>query len=247
MTSKQFFLDRIDPAVPRAWLEGAEHHHLARVARIKAGEEIWIFDREGNRYLAEVEVIEKARTGLRLVGPAETLSVGVEITLGQALIKPANMDLVVLKAAELGVKALVPLVTARSLHGLAGDGGRKLERWRKISLEAAKQSRRSVVTTIEPLTPVEDFVRRATGARRLYLSESGGMPLGGILAGPGRSAVAGPPAVALLTGPEGGWTEDEETMLAEAGLEAVSLGRTVLRAETATIVAVGMISHFWGG
>ncbi len=246
MTSKQFFLERIDPAAPRAWLEGGEHHHLARVARIKAGEEIWIFDREGKRYLAEVEVIEKDRTRLRLVGPAEAPSAGVEITLGQALIKPANMDLVVLKAAELGVKTLVPLTTARSLHGFAGDGGRKTERWRKIALEAAKQSRRSVVTEIEAVTPVEDLAGRATGARRLYLSESGGEPLGGILTGPGKAA-GGPSAVVLLTGPEGGWTGDEETMFAKAGLEAVSLGRTVLRAETATIVAVGMIGHFWGG
>ncbi len=71
MTSKQFFLERIDPAASRAWLEGAEHHHLARVARIKAGERIWVFDREGKRYLAEVEVIGKDRTCVRLVGPAD--------------------------------------------------------------------------------------------------------------------------------------------------------------------------------
>lgn len=246
MTSKQFFLERIDPAAPRAWIEGAEHHHLARVARVKAGEEIWIFDREGKRYLAEVEVIEKDRTGLRLLGPAETPGAGVEITLGQALIKPANMDLVVLKAAELGVKAVVPLVTARSLQSLPGAGEKKIERWRKIALEAAKQSRRSAVTSIEPVTPVGGFVGRSSGARRLFLSESGGRPLGEILTGPGKAAAV-PAAVVLLTGPEGGWTEEEELMFANAGLGAVSLGRTVLRAETATIVAVGMIAHFWGG
>lgn len=246
MTSKQFFLERIDTAASRVWLEGAEHHHLARVARIKAGEEIWIFDREGKRYLAEVEIIERDRTRLRLLGPAEAPGAGVAITLGQALIKTANMDLVVLKAAELGVKAIVPLITARSFHGLPGDGGKKIERWRKIALEAAKQSRRSAVTSIEPITPVEVFVGRGFDARRLYLSEGGGRPLGEILTGPGK-AIAGPPTAVLLTGPEGGWTEAEEPMLADAGFEAVSLGRTVLRAETATIVAIGMISHFWGG
>ena len=245
MTSKQFFLERIDPAAPKAWLEGAEHHHLARVARIKAGEEVWIFDRQGNRYLAEVETVGKDRSRLRLVGPAAAADPAVEITLGQALIKPGNMDLIVQKAAELGVTVLVPLVTIRSLHGQAGDGRKKVERWRKIALEAAKQSRRSAATAIEPFTPVEDFADRETGARRLYLSESGGKPLREVLAGPGRPSV-GPPAVALLTGPEGGWAAGEEEMLKGAGFEAVSLGRAVLRAETATIVAVGMISHFWG-
>jgi 16S rRNA (uracil1498-N3)-methyltransferase len=245
LTSKQFFLERIDPAVPRAWLEGAEHHHLARVARIKAGEEVWVFDLKGNRYLAEVEAVGKDRSRLRLVGPAAAVDPGVEIILGQTLIKPGNMDLVVQKAAELGVTVLVPLVTARSLHGQAGDGGKKVERWRKVALEAAKQSRRSAATVIEPFTSVEDFAGRGTGARRLYLSESGGKPLREVLTGPGGSS-AGPPAVVLLTGPEGGWTAGEEKMLKDAGFEAVSLGRTVLRAETATIVAVGMISHFWG-
>ena len=246
MTSKQFFLERIDPAAPQAWLEGAENHHLARVARIKAGEEIWIFDRQGNRYRAEVEAVGKDRSRLRLVGPAAAADPGVEITLGQALIKPGNMDLVVQKAAELGVTVLVPLVTARSLHGQVGDVGKKVERWRKIALEAAKQSRRSAATAIEPFMPVEDFVRRGTDARKLYLSESGGKLLREVLTGSG-----GPPAcpssVVLLAGPEGGWTEAEGTMLKNTDFEAVSLGKTVLRAETATIAAVGMISHFWGG
>ncbi len=242
MTSKQFFLERIDPAVPRAWLEGAEHHHLARVARIRPGEEIWIFDRQGNRYLAEVEAVGKDRSRLRIVGPAAAQDPGVPLTLGQALIKPANMDLIVRKAAELGVSVLVPLITARSLKGLDGEaGGKKIERWKKIALEAAKQSRRPAPASIAPFTPLGDLVARGTDGRRLYLSESGGKPLREVLSGSGGTSAI------LLTGPEGGWTEAEETTLKEGDFEAVSLGRTVLRAETATIVAVGMIAHFWGG
>lgn len=246
LTSKQFFLERIDPAAARAWLDGAEHHHLARVARIKPGEEIWVFDRLGNRYLAEVESVGKDRSRLRLVGPAAAEDAGAPLTLGQAIIKPANMDLVVRKAAELGVAVFVPLLTARSLQSPAGSAGKKAERWGKIALEAAKQSRRRAATSIGPFTPLEDFVGRATDGRRLYLSESGGTPLGEVLAGPG-GPPARPASAALLTGPEGGWTEAEEACLKEGGFEAVSLGRTVLRAETATIVAVGMIAHFWGG
>ncbi len=143
-------------------------------------------------------------------------------------------------------RSLVPVLTARSLQGLAGDGGKKVERWRKIALEAAKQSRRPAVTSIGPFTPLGDFAGREAEGRRLYLSESGGMLLREVLAGAGRP-FAGPPSAVLLTGPEGGWTDDEETRLKGGGFEAVSLGRTVLRAETATIVAVGMIAHFWGG
>jgi 16S rRNA (uracil1498-N3)-methyltransferase len=246
LTSKQFFLERIDPATARAWLEGAEHHHLARVARIRPGEEIWVFDRSGNRYRAEVEAVGKDRSRLRLLGPAAPQDPGVPLTLGQAIIKPANMDLVVRKAAELGVAVFVPLLTARSLQGLAGNGGNKPERWRKIALEAAKQSRRPVATSIGPFTPLGDLITREAEGRKLYLSESGGRPLREVLSGPGGPS-AGPPSAVLLTGPEGGWTEAEETCLKEGGFEAVSLGRTVLRAETATIVAVGMIAHFWGG
>jgi 16S rRNA (uracil1498-N3)-methyltransferase len=143
------------------------------------------------------------------------------------------------------VTVLVPLVTARSLHGQAGDGRKKVERWRKIALEAAKQSRRPAATAIEPFTPADALAGRRTGARRLYLSERGGKPLREVLTLSGGHS-ARPSSVVLLTGPEGGWTEAEETMLQNAKFEAVSLGKTVLRAETATIAAVGMISHFWG-
>jgi len=246
LTSKQFFIERIDPSGPRVWLEGAEHHHLARVARIRPGREIWIFDRSGARYLAEVESVGKDRSRLRILGPSAAEERGVALTLGQALIKPANMDLVVHKAAELGVRLFVPVISDRSQGGLAESGAKKIERWNKIALEAAKQSRRGAPTTIGPLTPLRDFASGRTEGRRLYLSENGGRLLGEVLSSPAGSD-PGPASAALLTGPEGGWADSEEACLKDAGFTAVSLGRTVLKAETATIVAVGMIAHFWGG
>ena len=240
MTSKQFFLERIETGAARVWLEGPENHHLARVARIRAGESVWLFDGDGRRFQAEVEEVGRDRSRLRLVGPAEEPPPGLGIVLGQAVIKPANMDLVVRKAVELGATTIVPLVTARSLPGPPGDRGSKVERWRKIALEAAKQSRRAAPPAIEPPRTLDELVARYRAGRRLRLSECGGVPLRDVVSGPGR-----PEAVVLLTGPEGGWTEREEKALEAAGFEAVSLGRTILRAETATIAALGMIAHFW--
>lgn len=240
LTSQQFFLERIEAGAERIWLEGPENHHLARVARIRAGESVWLFDRSGRRFPAEVEEVGRDRSRLRLVGPAEERTPGLGIVLGQAVIKPANMDLVVRKAVELGATTIVPVVTARSLPGPPSERGRKVERWRKIALEAAKQSLRAAPPAVEPPTALNELVARYRTGRRLRLSEGGGVPLRNILAGPGR-----PEAAVLLTGPEGGWTEGEEKALEAAGFEAVSLGRTILRAETATIAALGMIAHFW--
>jgi len=240
LTSKQFFVERIGAGVASVWLEGPENHHLARVARIRAGDEVWLFDKSGRRFRAEVEEVGRDRSRLRLVGPAEEATTGLVLVLGMAVIKPANMDLVIRKATELGATTLVPVVTARSLPGPSGAGGGKVERWRKIALEAAKQSRRTAPAEVETPAALAAFLARDAAGRRLYLSENGGTPLRVILAEPER-----PGAAALLVGPEGGWTEEEERTLAAAGYEAVSLGRTVLRAETAALAALALIAHFW--
>lgn len=244
MTSNQFFIERIDPRAGTVYLEGDEHHHLARVVRIKTGDTVWVFDAGGARYLAEVTDVGRVRTRLRLIRRAENESAGPGIVLAQALIKPKNMDLIVQKAVELGVAAVVPLISSRSVAGREKGETAKTERWRKIALEAAKQSGRSTIPRIESARGLRAFVREETTSRKLFLSERGGAGLGGVLTG-AVEACAVPRSVIVSTGPEGGWAPEEEDDFREHGFEPVSLGRTILRAETAAIAAVAMIGHFW--
>ncbi len=245
MTSRQFYGGRIlDPSASSIVLEGKEHHHLARVARIRTGDEVWLFDDDGRRILARVESVEKMFTRLCPIRKAEEESPRLRITLGQAVIKPKNMDLIVQKATELGISAFVPLVTSRSLQGRAESGEGRIERWRKIARESAKQSERSAAPVIESLQPLAEFLGKNMRGRKLFLSEGGGRLLRDVLIS-GLDQSLFPEDVVLLTGPEGGWAAEETEALESAGIQPVSLGRTIVRAETAALCAVGMISHFW--
>lgn len=246
MTSNQFFSGRIDPDAFQAFLEGDEHHHLARVARIRAGDQVWIFDSRGKRFLTEVEEVGKDRTRLRIIRAAEGGEADLRIVLGQACAKPKAMDFIVQKATELGVSMIVPLRTARSLPLGESGGGKKLERWRRIALEAAKQSCRPAVPEIEPFLALAVFAGLDLPGEKIFLSENGGVLLREILMD-GLKRIPRPDRVTLLTGPEGGWAPDEEKTLAGLGFHPVSLGRTIVRAETAAVCGVGMISHFWNG
>jgi 16S rRNA (uracil1498-N3)-methyltransferase len=130
---------------------------------------------------------------------------------------------------------------------LVGKETPKLERWRKIAREAAKQSRRSDIPSFQPPQPLSSFLGARDEPKRFILCESGGALLRDILvAGLSPAEEEKPPAVAVLVGPEGGWTSEEEEQAVEGGFEAVSLGGRILRSETAAIAVSAAISIFWG-
>ena len=245
MTSRQFFATRINAAAGTAFLEGEEHHHLARVARVKAGQEVWLMDGRGGRFLSRVESVGKDRTQLLILRPAEDGAPRTSITLGQALLNAKKMEFVIQKAAELGAAAVVPVVTERSWREKEEKAGRRGERWSRIAREAAKQSGRGDVPEVAGTARrLADFVRDRAAARRLFLSEHGGRLLREVLAGSAGPSVP-PDSVVIMVGPEGGWTAAEEETLKGAGFEAVSLGEAVVRTETAALAATALVAHFW--
>jgi 16S rRNA (uracil1498-N3)-methyltransferase len=244
LTSNQFYAVEIDQKGSTAFVGGDEHHHLARVARIRIGDEVWIFDDKRNRFLARVESVGKDRTRLSLIEAAGAEVPRVAINLGQALIKPKNMDIIVQKTTEIGIVSIIPLISVRSRPAREGEWEKKAERWRKIAREAAKQSRQPATPLIEALQPLDGFAGREFPAKKFFLSENGGTLLREVIT-EGLKNGPLPGAVLLVTGPEGGWTRGEEEAFLNRTFERVSLGRTILRAETAAILSVGMISHFW--
>ena len=232
-------------------LRGAEHHHLARVLRLVAGDAMAVFDGAGTGYRGTVERIDREETRVRL-GSRDDRKVEprLHVTLAQAIPRnPDRMDLLVQKTTEIGVSRIAPIVASRSVARPTGATGR-LERWRRIAEDAARQSGRLSVPEVSEPATWEDFANRSgwsaterdttsalppQGELRLVLSteDPRAEPLGGL--GPD-----GPPRAVLAIGPEGGWSPQDLALAAAAGYRSIHLGPRVLRTETAGIVAVGL-------
>jgi 16S rRNA (uracil1498-N3)-methyltransferase len=229
-----------------------ESHHLIRVLRMRPGDEAFVFDGEGQEFRCKVITTNGNRARLEII---EALTNSVEsplrITLAQALAKAEKFDLIVQKATELGASRIVPLASDRADVKLSAESTqRRLQRWRRISLEALKQcGRRKLVEISAPLT-LKEFIsagrlESASGvslkAVGLVFSERGGMPIEQAL-GLASDEIA---AVALI-GPEGGWSGQELALMERCGYKSVTLGPRVLRTETAAIVALTLIQHALG-
>jgi 16S rRNA (uracil1498-N3)-methyltransferase len=246
LTATRFLVERRNIRFPFARLEGGEHHHLSKVLRARPGQQVWLVDDAANSYEAEILEVGEAQTLLKILAWTSAEAISVRITLGQALLKSKKMDWLIQKGTELGVDVIIPLATARAIVKVAGGEGRRVERWRKIAREAAKQSRRTSLPEVAEPLAFRAFLDGCQGTKKLILTEDGGTPLREILRlGPGEAAGAATPAVLLAVGPEGGWTKEEEAGSRAAGFEPVSLGKQPLRSETAALAALAMISHFW--
>lgn len=213
------------------------HHQVTRVLRLRAGDEIVLFDGQGLDYRA---VLVTVRPALVVAEVAEArLARPIPpppITLAVALLRFDHFDLVVEKATELGVERIVPLRTQRVVVQLDERGVRnRLARWQRIAIEASEQCGRGVLPTIEtPCTLVEALERHR--AHRLVLFwEADGIP-----AVTGESFAPATPLV-VFVGPEGGWTEEEVAFLRAHGAEPCSLGPLILRAETAAIAGIAAV------
>lgn len=245
MTANQFYVPLIAEDATLIVLVGAEHRHLARAARVRAGEEVWLIDAHGRRCLTRVERVGKDRTEVVVLTMEEPEAPRTRIALAQCLMEAKKLETVIEKAAELGCSDFIPVTSARSLRASGERMDRKLERWNKIAREAAKQCKARLLTEVHPPRPLKDLLRAPGADRRLFLSEHGGRPLRDIVTAGGAPAPEPPASVILLVGPKGGWTEGEESAIRQAGFEAVSLGRRILRAETAALAGAFLIAHFW--
>ncbi len=210
---------------------------IAKVLRLRPGDEIVLFDGRGGEYPAWLIDISPERTvvstGLRRVGRADPQPA---IHLAPALLKADKFDWVVQKATELGVVAITPVITERTVISLAADrAGRRRERWQRIAIEAAEQSGRTRIPVVADPIPFTNLLERTPGTPALLFWEGEReQSLAPVLSGNG-----GP--LLVLVGPEGGFTPGEVQTAIEAGGQTVSLGPLILRSETAAIAGVAMI------
>ena len=224
-------------------LSREESHHLARVLRLRVGDEAFAFDGCGREYRCRVKGTDAHGAELEII---EALSDAVEspvaLTLAQALTKGEKFDLIVQKATELGVRAIAPLITENADVRLNDERAEKrTERWRRIALEALKQSRGRRLVEIGQPAALDDFIASSNAWLLLVFSERGGMTVSEAL-----SNVDHIRQVVALVGPEGGWSDDELERLRSRGAVFVTLGPRILRTETAALVAVTLIQHRLG-
>ena len=232
MARRRFFVDRISGGM--AELAGDDARHLTRVLRVEAGQ---IFEISDNRsaYLAEVVEARGPRVVFRVLEPLAAAASPVEITLCAALIKFDRFEWIVEKATELGVARIIPVETTRTEKGLFAAAEKRRERWIRIARESSQQSRR--ISAPEICAPVRFAASLETAAGvRLFLEEATAPPILQTLNGTAAT-------VALLLGPEGGWTDAERDSAARAGWQAVSLGPQILRAETAAVAALAVVMN----
>ena len=239
----RFHAPEVGAAGQQATLRGEEHHHLSRVLRLKPGDSLSLFDGKGRGFDARLVSVGRHESIVSVIGEetAEAES-RLALILAMALSKGEKLDWVLQKGTELGVQAFHPLPARRSdLRVPAERLPERLARWRRVVLEACKQSGRTRLPEVYPPEPLERFLARPLPPLRIVLepgSEAGWKELGMDPAPHG--------AAVLATGPEGGWEPDEIAAFRAARFVPLRLGPRTLRCETAAIAAAALFQHLAG-
>jgi 16S rRNA (uracil1498-N3)-methyltransferase len=220
-------------------LTADEARHLRDVLRLQPGDEVYVFDGRGHEFRCTVSNTKRDAAELHIeaeVEPAKPESL-LQLNLCVALLKGEKFDLVVQKATELGVVKLTPLITRFADIHLRdqSDATKRVTRWQRIALEAAKQSGRAFVPEISLPLAFETAIEME-GAGVMF-SERGGETL---------ESLTGASSITALVGSEGGWSDEEIEAARARKFHIVTLGGRILRAETAAIAVTALLQHRFG-
>ena len=214
--------------------------HL-NVLRVKNTEEIVLFNGNGKAYPALPEVLEKRRASVRILREeAMDNESPLNITLVQAVSAAERMDFTLQKSVELGVAEIRPVISERCVVRLSGERAEKrVARWQEIVVSACEQSGRNIVPKVLPLrTYAQALQQLPQETTKLLMSLNRAQKLSDVQPQSGK--------VVFMVGPEGGWTEKEEQQAFDAGFQSVTLGKRVLRTETASLAAIAAMQTLWG-
>ena len=214
--------------------------HAARVLRLQEGDAVTLFNGEGGEYAGNIAAIRKTGVSVSLNSycPGERES-PMDITLIQALVTGDKMDWVVQKAAELGVTRILPVMTRRSVLRLGGERAEKrVGHWQAVAIGACEQNGRNRVPSVGPISSLSDALDEHSGSIKFALQPDSAATLGSV------RTPAQP--LALLVGPEGGFSDEEIAAMHDAQCCFIRLGPRVMRTETAGIAALAAIQTLWG-
>ncbi len=235
-----FFADEVTK--PVHIITGEDALHITKSLRMAAGERLTVCDSGRIAHECEIESISSPSEVIARVLeslPCEN-EPSTRVVLYQALPKSDKLDSVVQKSVELGVSEIVPVITARCVSRPNDAAAKKkVERWNKIARQAAMQSRRGIVPSVQPVMSFQQAVQRSVGTRQVICYECGGERLSELLCSEDKE-------ISLFIGSEGGFEEAEVRFAEKNGAKAATLGKRILRAETAPLAALSVIMFITG-
>lgn len=218
-------------------LSESETRHLRDVLRLSAGETVHVFDGAGREYECTVENVGKKETRLSIIretSPAAPEST-LDLTVAGAITPGDKFDLAIQKSVELGVTRFVPITTARCEVRLK-DAERRVERWRRIAFEAAKQCGRARLMDVENVASFSSLFGESEHPIVMFSERDGS----------GFDSIRPEGKLTVIYGPKGGWTDEELALARNAGANVITFGGRILRAETAAIAITAILQHRFG-
>ena len=234
----RFFID--GTADGRAYIAGADALHIAKALRMRPGEALTLCDGKGTDFEGVLETVTDRQVTVRITAsrPSQAEPT-LAVTLYQGLPKGDKMDWIVQKAVELGVTAVVPVATRRSVARLEGKADKKQERWLRIAAEAAGQCGRGMLPSVERPLSWSQALSCLSGEPALVFYEGGGRPLRELVTPSTRR-------LSVFVGPEGGFDPEEIDAIRRQGGGVATLGPRILRCETAPLAALTLLMHLSG-
>jgi 16S rRNA (uracil1498-N3)-methyltransferase len=241
MTRRRWIAERWDEAT--ATIAGAQAEHMVRVLRAQTGMEADVVA-GGHVFHAEVAAISPHEVRFNLIAEVEA-DPALPVTLVLSIFKFDHMEWALEKATELGVAAIAPVTAQRTEKHLALAAPNRVERWRRIVLEASQQSRRCDVPQVFDPVSLSARVRSASDAARIVMAEQERTTtLRHVLEEVINAAETEMPMLEVAVGPEGGWAPAEEALFDANGWRSASLGPRILRVETAALAALAVVSSY---
>jgi len=240
-----FFIQSNRIANRTVTIDGPLFTHLSKSLRIREGETIWVGDEHRVRYHVRIDRLDshslQASIQETVAGPSTSQA---PIVLAQAILKGDRMNWVIQKATELGVTAIIPLLTTRVIARTPAGRTRTVrERWQRIALDAAQQSEQWAFPDVTPPMTLSELFQHIpdAGLRCALLERTAERSLSSLSIDHTFQGT-----IALVVGPEGGWTQEEVQEILDQRFQAVSLGKSILRSETAPLVALSILQYRLG-
>lgn len=239
MTIPRFFFPASLPVADTVELPETLAHHAIKVLRLREDAAIVLFDGSGVEAHARLRGHGKKWHAEMLEYRDISRESPLQLILVQALASGEKMDWIIQKAVELGVAAVIPIVTERCVLKLSGErADKRLAHWRQIVISACEQSGRNAIPAVLPVMSLNEYLKRYIDAEKLIMSPYHGARLAD-LATPSE-------ALHIMIGPEGGWADDELEACCDAEAACISLGPRILRTETAGLVVLAALQSLWG-
>lgn len=220
-------------------LDETAKNHLVRVLRMNTHDSFKVFNGQGQEFLAELVIESKKSAKAKIVELLrEEAPCQLSLHLGQVISKGERMDFTIQKATELGIHTITPLWSERCDVRLKGERlEKKQQHWQRVAISACEQSGRNFVPSIQLAMNLEEWLRQTQADKKLLLHPHNQQPL---------DAESQPQSIALLVGPEGGFSDLEVNLSHQQGFEGLILGPRILRTETAALSALSVIQYVWG-